>query len=135
MKKNERKSAYETLHIKISHKKRNAALCNSKKCYSTKPIEHTDKCCSEVVDGSYWNILKLLVSVILSIIASAPFTLIPQHDAIKYPQYWYETHIAIYFGFGLSRTIYDMMECKHLFQINSFLSLKSFLLIQGFFIV
>ena len=83
MKKNERKLAYDTLHMKIAHKKRDAILPNSKKFNVTDPLEHKNGRSSEPVNGSYWNILKIFVSVILCIIASAPLTLIPQHDAIK----------------------------------------------------
>ena len=84
-------------------------------------IAKTDEISSNFANDSYWNILKIFIVVILCIVMSSPFTIIPQHDAIKNPKYWYETHIAVYFSFGLTRTIYDMMECKILFNVKSFM--------------
>lgn len=133
MKNNQIKSAYERLQKKTSYKKRKNTLNSAKKSNSTNPTFRRNGFPSTRINASYWNILKIFAAVILCIIASAPFTLIPQHDAIKYPKYWYETHIAVYFSFMLTLTIYDLMECMFLFEINSFVSLKSFLLNYGLF--
>ena len=133
MKNNQMKSTYDSLQRKINYKKRKFSPNSAEKPNSTSPISCRKEIPSFQSNASYWNISKIFAAVILCIIASAPFTLIPQHDAIKYPKYWYETHIAVYFSFMLTSTIYDLMECRFLFEINSFLSLKSFLLNYGIF--
>ena len=133
MKNNQAKLAYDSLQKKISNKKRKFALNLTEEFNLTKSITHKYYSPLEKANASYWNIFKILAAVFMCILASAPFTLVPQHNAIKYPKYWFETNIAVYFSFFLTNTIYDLMECRFLFKINSFVSLKSFLLNYGLF--
>ena len=133
MKNNQTKLAYDSLQRKIDHKKRIFTLNSAEKFNSTKLLTHKYHSPLEEANASYWNIFKISAAVFMCILASAPFTLIPQHNAIKYPKYWYETNIAVYFSFFLTNTIYDLMECRFLFEIKSFVSLKSFLLNYGLF--
>ena len=76
----------------------------------------------------YWNILYFIPIQIFVILMYSSLILVPQHDAIKESKYWYEVFIAAQFSFSLSITFYRMIECKILFQLDSFISLKSFLI-------
>ena len=129
------RSADEKLKRKISVVQKKYANKLKKNSPSTSIPRATQKsierCTNSSNQGSYWSIFYIFVAVAICIVLSSPFTLIPQHDAIKLPRYWYETHIAVYFSFGPTRILYDMMECKLLFNINSLVSLKSFGLQYG----
>ena len=68
----------------------------------------------------------------LSVLFSTPTVLIPQHNAILYPEYWYEVMISASTVNSLGLVLNTMLECKIIFKEDEFLSLKYFL---GFFIV
>ena len=74
----------------------------------------------------YWNTLYFIPMQIFVILMYSSLILVPQHDAIKESKYWYEVFIAVQFSFSLSITFYRMIECKILFQLDSFVSIKSF---------
>ena len=85
--------------------------------------------------SNYWSILNLTSITVLCILMASPIILVPQHDAIKNPAYWYEALIASLFSFALSSTFYTMMECKILFDLDCFTSIKTFLTVYGTLIV
>ena len=62
---------------------------------------------------------------------SAPLLLVPQHNAIQNSEFWYEIIVAIQFSYILVTALVTMMECKILFNQNSFTSLRTFGIVYG----
>ena len=81
-----------------------------------------------VQETSYWNLLHFISITLLCILMSSPLILVPQHNAIKNSEYWYEVIIAVQFSFTLVYTLYIMMECNILFNANHFMSIRTFVL-------
>ena len=79
----------------------------------------------------YWSFLHFVSITIFSILMSSALILVPQHDAIKNSEYWYEILIAGQFSFNLSSTLYKMVQCKTLFKLDCFMSIKTFLVFYG----
>ena len=127
------KSMDEVLKMKINKK-----ICKKKErsgreipfeMKSIVPKEYlTDLKCN-IVD--YKNALHILTILFFCLMTSAPLILVPQHDSIKNPSYWYEGMIAVQFSYTLTTTLHRMMECKILFNLDCFASVKTFLLIYG----
>ena len=84
MKNNQTKLAYDSLQKKIIYKKRKFALDLAEQINSTSFFAHKSYLLAEKVNASYWNVFKIFAAVSLCIFASAPFTLIPQHNAINF---------------------------------------------------
>ena len=62
---------------------------------------------------------------------TSPLILVPQHDAIRNPEYFYEVIIAVQFSYSLSSTFARMMYCKILFKMDCFLSIKAFIMMYS----
>ena len=77
-------------------------------------------------ETSYFNMLYLILINLFCILMSSPLILVPQHDAIKNPEFWYEGIIAVQFSYTIVTTVATMMECKILFNFNHFFSIKKF---------
>ena len=80
---------------------------------------------------SYWNILHFISITVFCILMSAPFLLVPQHNAIQNSEYWYEAIVAINFSQTLVTALVTMMECKILFNRKGFMSLRTFGIVYG----
>ena len=50
-------------------------------------------------DVSYWNALYFVVVLASSILITSILTLIPRHNSVLYPIYWYEVAIMYIFEF------------------------------------
>lgn len=83
---------------------------------------------SELSQSSYWNFMNFIFIIIFCILMTSPLILVPQHDSIKNPEYFYEVIIAVQFSFSLSVTLYRMMICKILFNMDCFVSIRAFFL-------
>ena len=81
--------------------------------------------------SSYWNILHFISIIAFCLILSSSLILVPQHNAIKTPKYWYEGIIVVQFSYTITATLYRMISCKLLFNLDCFTSYRSFLLIYG----
>ena len=81
--------------------------------------------------SSYWNIFYFISIIAFCLILSSPLILVPQHNAIRNPKYWYEGVIVVQFSYTITATLYRMMSCKILFNLDCFTSYRSFWLIYG----
>ena len=70
----------------------------------------------------FLGILILLVSVCISMV----ITLWPQHDCIKYPEYWYEPVAPIIFGFIMIVSASNICECYLVMKVDLILTWKAF---------
>ena len=59
---------------------------------------------------NYWNLLYIFVIVIGCAIVTCIVTLIPRHNTIFYPEYWYEPMIVFTFTIGLRLTFATILE-------------------------
>ena len=65
------------------------------------------------------------------LVMSAALTLIPQHDSIKNPHYWYEVVVAVQFSYTISTVLFRMVTCRILFELDCQTSLRSFFLMYS----
>ena len=47
-----------------------------------------------IKNASYWNALYVLLILGISILTTSIFTLIPRHNSMAYPEYWFEMAIV-----------------------------------------
>ena len=89
-------------------------------------VEHEANPCppQESNKFSYWNCLYALGIVATCVIQTSWNTLIPRHNSIVYPGYWYETIIAISFGVHVQGTVSTIMRCYIFFNLKSLISIK-----------
>ena len=74
---------------------------------------------------SYLNGLYIFAVMIISIIYSCFLLLIPQHDAIKNPNYWYETGLIIPSVLSVYYVLSILQECNIYFGIKSMLTVRT----------
>ena len=84
------------------------------------------------VKGYTLNLMFGFIILGLSVLFSTPTVLIPQHNAVLYPEYWYEVMISASTVNSLGLVLNTMLEYKIIFKEDEFSSLKCFL---SFFIV
>ena len=78
-------------------------------------------------DVSYWNLLYILAISVGSVLATSIVTLIPRHNTIFYPEFWYEPMILFVFTICLRFSILTIAELYVLTKIEDLLSIKVFL--------
>ena len=61
----------------------------------------------------YWEISYTLTSIILSNVLCCIITLIPMHNTIVQPFYWWETVLQATFGFFSSCAAYMLLNCGY----------------------
>ena len=80
------------------------------------------------VDGkkpvSYWNALYLIVVLLSCNLSAALWLLIPMHNAVEFPEYWYELLFPGSWLFVMGSTYWcnlygSYMNMKHLLQSRS----------------
>lgn len=69
------------------------------------------------------NGLLLFSALGVCILLCSPFVLIPQHDAIRYPEYWYEILMTFSLTYPIQWTLLAMLDNHFLLKIEA---LKSF---------
>ena len=74
-------------------------------------------------NASYWNILHILTTIATSTFILSLQLLIPRHNSIYYPEYWYETNI-LGLVVALTATIKFSAECAVYTKENSLLSIS-----------
>lgn len=74
---------------------------------------------------SYWNGFYIFAVLIISITYSCCLLVVPQHDAIKHPQYWYELALTTSFVFPLYAVLGTLQECNIYFGVNSMLTIRT----------
>ena len=70
----------------------------------------------------FWNSLYLVIVILSSTAMSIPVTLIPLQNAIKFPDYWWEFIIPIAFSSSLYTAINIILECRLIFNLETFKS-------------
>ena len=68
--------------------------------------------CLNIEKVNYWNGLYGVVVVIACILSSFIVILIPQHNVIELPEYWYEGMFIGIFGFWFNLVTSTILECK-----------------------
>ena len=74
-----------------------------------------------------WIALSILCMILLSIILSSPITLIPQHDVIRFPEYWYESFFIVNLSYSLTVSLKTVIEWKMIVKIKSSDNFKFFM--------
>ena len=64
-----------------------------------------------------------LYGILLTIISVSIYALIPVHNVITYPYYWYEVAIQTSLSFIPTWTVYNVYRCHYCINITSILSL------------
>ena len=78
-------------------------------------------------DGSLLNGLYGILLIGLCVIFASPILLLPQHNVITSPQYWYEGMITGCLSFVLSLTLDTLIALKFYFKIGYIISIRLFL--------
>ena len=92
------------------------------------PQFEKDENTKDISDGvSYWNILYFLVIVAGGFAAVCIVTLIPRHNTIFYPEFWYEPMILFTVTICLRLTFATILELYIFTNVSELLSRKIFL--------
>ena len=78
-------------------------------------------------DVSYWNLLYILVIPVGSISATSIVALIPRHNTIFYPEYWYEPMILFVSTGCLRFSFLTIAELYVFTKLDGLLSIKVFM--------
>ena len=74
----------------------------------------------------YWEVSYTLTSIILSNVLCAIITLIPMHNTIVQPFYWWETVLQATFGFFSSCAAYMLLNCGYWMNTDKLKTWKTF---------
>ena len=92
--------------------------------------ELLEPCMKSTAEIVAWNLFFIVGIGIVAILWSAAATLIPQHDVIKYPSFWWEGIITgSFFVTSLYETTYTLLECNLIFGFDFLRSSKTFLIL------
>ena len=61
-------------------------------------------------NASYWNALYPPLILGICILSTSILTLIPRHNSLAYPEYWFEMAIILVLAFSISSTVSYVME-------------------------
>ena len=86
--------------------------------------QHKDK--NGLKQDNLLNGLYNILILALCVLFSSPVLLLPQHNSIIHPDYWYEIMIVGCLSFGLTQTFDTMMACKFYFKVDSMISFRVF---------
>ena len=78
-------------------------------------------------EDSLWNVLYIILVLLASILFPLPIILIPQHNHIENPEYWYETIIITCLSGILTLSLETLIYIKYYFELPSMLSFGIFL--------
>lgn len=81
---------------------------------------------NETNEVDYKNIFYVIIVILCCILFSVPTILIPQHDTIKYPNYWYEGMINFHLTYPIHWICIVYMSNEILLQVQCLTSVKSF---------
>ena len=76
---------------------------------------------------SYWSFLYILVILVVCLLATSVVTLIPRHNTIFYPEYWYEPMVLFILTAGLRFSLATIAEFYIFTKVEELLSVKTFL--------
>ena len=87
-------------------------------------LQHVFKNEFEIQDNvSYWNGFYIFAILIYSVLFSSITLVIPQHDTIKHPQYWYELMYMHSLWFPANRLLHFYQSCSFVFKMPSMITL------------
>ena len=75
-------------------------------------------------EACIWNFLYLFIIIVSSTLLSMPITLIPLHNSIEFPEFWWEIIIPFSLGSGVFVAVNLVLECQMIFNFECFKSLK-----------
>ena len=126
-----KKLAYKSLKLKL----RSKAKAHKKESKGKVTHASLDVCKELSVyqknEGSYRNFMFCPLIMAFCICMSSPVILIPQHDGILFPQYWYELMISTNLTFCLGWTLAALLDMKMILKIPSMVSIWSCIKIFG----
>ena len=76
---------------------------------------------------SYWNFLYILVMLVGCLLATSVVTLIPRHNSIFYPEYWYEPMVFCILTVGLRFALATIAELYIFTNVEELLFINTFL--------
>ena len=130
--------AYTTFNVEVNRQnerndRNSIELRNKKRNWTPSPSEEKDwkqqifetLCTSKSKSLSQRNLPFCLMILAFSILLSFPTILIPQHDGIKSPEYWYELMINVNLTFNLSWILAVIYDGKNILKINSITTIGS----------
>ena len=74
---------------------------------------------------SYWNGIYVFAVLCYCILFTSLLILIPQHDAIEHPQYWYELILIFSLGFPFHLVFSTLQVCNIIFKIKCMTSIET----------
>ena len=73
---------------------------------------------------NYVNGLHIFSVLGICVLLSSPVVIIPQHDAIQFPEYWYELLMTFALTYPIQWTLIAMLDNHFLLKIKDLRSLK-----------
>ena len=67
-------------------------------------------------DWSYWSWLYAVAALVICLVFTIPITIIPQHNVIEFPEYWYEVLIPTTLCILLYWSVLAIMRFKVFFE-------------------
>ena len=118
--------ANQTLEIKVeckSSKKANTPKTNTSEQEKNKSEEKDEYGTSNV---SIWNFMYCPLILVSCICFVSTVILVPQHDGVLYPDYWYELMININLTYCLGWTVTFIHDVKVILNMSSMVSKWSY---------
>ena len=75
---------------------------------------------------SYWKLLFLMLIPTISIFSTFPVILLPQHNGILFPEYWYELIITTNLTFCIAWPLSMYFDTKMILKMSCYLSKCSY---------
>ena len=104
--------------------KNTESISNPQYSLNDEVIQNKDE--NQSKQDNLFNGLYNILILALCVLFSSPVLLLPQHNSIINPDYWYEIMIVGCLSFGLTQTFDTMMACKLYFKVDSMISLRVF---------
>ena len=122
-----KKKAYQSCKIKVQRRAKLQENSNKTKvlCPDLNIYKETDEDVDK--DGSYWNFMFCPFMLVLCICFVSPVILVPQHDGLLCPDFWYELMINANLSFCLALTLVVFYDIKTVLNMSSIISKWSYL--------
>ena len=122
-----KKSAYKSLKIKVRNKTEIKKRVKKARVLNISVDSHDDKGKDRKAVPSYRNFLFSLLILAFSVCLASPVILIPQHDGILFPEYWYELMITANLTYMLGWTLAMLMDIKNFLNMLSMINKWSYI--------
>ena len=81
----------------------------------------------ESINASKWNIFRIPVILLACILNTSIVTLIPRHNSILYPNYWFETIFVFILAYCINTTANVLLELFVFTRVHELLSVRNIL--------